>query len=178
MGSTVGTIYLLKRAELAVRGCMEGAFVEVDLTPSQYFILFLIKTGGASSSAELARAMGMLPQSMTELIAPLEKSGAIVRRPDAANNRILRIELTAAGDRLFMKATQVAIRMEHELLKGFEERELARLNQMFEALIATAEAHSHHPKVRSVAKLPAADKKPRTRKPPSARRSPAAARAR
>ena len=155
MGSSVGTIYLLKRAELAVRGCMEGAFAEVDLTPSQYFILFLIKTGGASSSAELARAMGMLPQSMTELIAPLEKDGAIVRRPDPANNRILRIELTAAGERLFMKATQVAIRMERELLEGFDEREITRTNQMFEALIATAEAHTHHPTVRQRAKLPA-----------------------
>lgn len=177
MASAVGTIYLLKRAELAVRGCMEGAFAEVDLTPSQYFILFLIKTGGASSSAELARAMGMLPQSMTELIAPLEKDGAITRRPDPANNRILRIELTNAGERLFMKTTQVAIRMEHELLEGFEERELTRMNQTFEALIATAEAHSHHPTLRQRAKT-AADKRPKARKPAAARKSPAAARPR
>jgi DNA-binding MarR family transcriptional regulator len=178
MGSSAGTIYLLKRAELAIRGCMEGAFEEVELTPSQYFIVFLVKTGGASSSAELARAMGMLPQSMTELIAPLERSGAIARKPDPRNNRILRIELTAAGERLFAKATQVAIRMERELLAGFDERELARMNQMFEALIATAEAHSHHPKVRRGTKAPAAEKKPRLRKPTPARRSIATARAR
>jgi DNA-binding MarR family transcriptional regulator len=177
MGSA-GTIYLLKRAELAIRGCLEGAFGDVDLTPSAYFILFLVKTGGASSSAELARSMGMLPQSMTELIAPLEKSGAIVRRPDPRNHRILRIELTAAGDRLFARATQIAIRMERELLAGFDERELVRLNQTFEALIATAEAHAQHPKVRSAAKATVADRKPRPRKPAPARRSTATARAR
>ena len=172
MGSSVGSIYLLKRAELAIRGCMEGAFAEVELTPSQYFVLFLVKTGGASSSAELARAMGMLPQSMTELIAPLEKNGAIARRPDPDNNRILRIDLTAAGDRLFTKATQVAIRMERELLAGFDEREIARMNQVFESLIATAEAHSHHPKVRSAAKPPAAEKPARmTRKTSPTRRA-------
>ena len=171
MGSSVGTIYLLKRAELAVRGCMEGAFSEVDLTPSQYFILFLIKTGGASSSAELARAMGMLPQSMTELIAPLEKNGEIVRRPDPANNRILRIELTAAGERLFVKATQVAIRMERELLASFEDRELTRMNQVFEALIATAEAHTHHPTGRQRAKTPARGTPPSASKRPAARRA-------
>jgi DNA-binding MarR family transcriptional regulator len=78
----VSTVYLLKRAELAVRGCVEVALSAVDLTPSQYFILVLVKSGDASSSAELARAMGVLPQSMTELIAPLEKQGAIVRQPD------------------------------------------------------------------------------------------------
>lgn len=166
---SVGTIYLLKRAELAVRGCMEGAFAEVDLTPSQYFIMFLIKTGEASSSAELARAMGMLPQSMTELIAPLEKNGAITRRPDPANNRILRSELTAAGERLFVKATQVAIRMEHELLESFEERELSRMNQMFQELIATAEAHSHHPTLRQRAKVAARAPAPAGKRPPARR---------
>jgi DNA-binding MarR family transcriptional regulator len=171
MGSSVGTIYLLKRAELAVRGCMDGAFAEVALTPSQYFILFLVKTGGASSSAELARAMGMLPQSMTELIAPLEKDGAIVRRPDPANNRILRIELTAAGERLFTKATHVAIRMERELLESFDERELTRMNQMFEALIATAEAHMHHPTGRQRAKTPAHRTAASAGKRPAARRA-------
>ena len=45
----VGSVYLLKRAELAVRGCVDIAFGDVDLTPSQYFILFLAKCGEASS---------------------------------------------------------------------------------------------------------------------------------
>jgi hypothetical protein len=49
-------VYLLKRAELAVRGCVEKALSEVALTPSQYFVLFLVETGEATSSAELARA--------------------------------------------------------------------------------------------------------------------------
>ena len=79
------TVYLLKRAELAVRGCVEMALSEASLTPSQYFILFLVSTGEATSSAELSRAMGVLPQSMTELIGPLEARGAIARRPDPSN---------------------------------------------------------------------------------------------
>jgi DNA-binding MarR family transcriptional regulator len=146
------TVYLLKRAELAVRGCVELALAEADLTPSQYFILLLVKCGEATSSAELARSMGVLPQSMTELITPLEQKGAIVRRPDAANNRILRIELTAEGERIFAKGTEIAIRIERELLEGFDERELARLNRTFTELIAKAEAHDYHPKLRRISK--------------------------
>jgi DNA-binding MarR family transcriptional regulator len=150
--SPVGTVYLLKRAELAVRGCMELALAEADLTPSQYFILFLVKCGEATSSAELARAMGVLPQSMTELIAPLEQRGAILRRPDPTNNRILRIEVTAEGEKIFAKGTEIAIRIESELLEGFDERELARLNRAFTDLIAQAEAHSYHPNLRRLSK--------------------------
>ena len=151
----VSTIYLLKRAELAVRGCVEVALSPTDLTPSQYFILFLVKCGEATSSAELARSMGVLPQSMTEIIAPLEKKGAIVRKPDPANNRILRIELTTAGERLFAKGTEVAIRIEQELLEGFDARELAAVNRFFGELTANAESHSFHPKLRRLTKVAA-----------------------
>jgi DNA-binding MarR family transcriptional regulator len=168
------TVYLLKRAELAVRGCVEMAFSEVALTPSQYFILFLVKTGEATSSAELARATGVLPQSMTELIAPLEKRGAIVRRPDQDNNRILRIEVTPAGTRLFERATELAIRLERELVENFAPREVEDLNRLFAALIAKAEAHSYHPKLRRLRKTAAKAKPARTTAKPRRRRRAAA----
>jgi DNA-binding MarR family transcriptional regulator len=145
-------VYLLKRAELAVRGCVEKAFAGLALTPSQYFVLFLVRTGEATSSAELARATGVLPQTMTELIAQLEKRGAIVRQPDAANGRILRADLTPAGARLFDKATEVAIRLERELFADFEPSDVERLSRLFAALIAKAETHSYHPKLRRLGK--------------------------
>jgi DNA-binding MarR family transcriptional regulator len=152
---------LLKRAELAVRGCVEMAFREVPLTPSQYFILFLVKTGEATSSAELARAMGVLPQSMTELIGPLEKRGAILRRSDTRNQRILRIALTPSGEKLFERATDLAVRLERELLQGFETRQLEQLNKSFAALIASAEQHSFHPTLRRRAEAAARPKRTR-----------------
>jgi DNA-binding MarR family transcriptional regulator len=171
----ISTVYSLKRAELAVRGCAEVALGAVDLTPSQYFILFLVKCGEATSSAELARSMGVLPQSMTELIAPLEKKGAIVRRPDPGNNRILRIAVTSAGEKLFAKGTAAAIQIEKELLEDFDPRELATVNRFLGALTAKAEAHSFHPKLRRLTKVGAKPKTVRagthTRTRRSARRS-------
>ena len=143
-------VYLLKRTELAVRGCVEKALGEVALTPSQYFALLLVVTGEATSSAELARATGVLPQSITELISLLAKRGLIARTPDSANNRILRIEVTAAGHKLFEKATELAIRVERELFEGFETREVETLNRLFARLIESAERHSYHPKLRSL----------------------------
>jgi len=150
-------VYLLKRAELAVRGCVEKALSAVALTPSQYFVLLLVETGEATSSAELARATGVLPQSTTELISLLEKRGLIARSPDNVNSRILRIEVTAAGRELFEKGTEVARRLERELFEEFEPREVEALNGLFGRLIASAERHSYHPKLRS---LPRAAAKP------------------
>jgi len=163
-------VYLLKRAELAVRGCVERSFREVALTPSQYFVLFLVKTCEATSSAELARATGVLPQSMTELISLLEKRALIARRPDSVNNRILRIELTTAGVKLFEKATELAIRLERELFEGFAPREINELNRLFAALIASAERHSYHPKLRRLGKPSAKPPRARAARKSAARR--------
>ena len=41
------------------RGCVEMALRDVGLTPNQYFILLQVKTGEATSAAELSRAMGI-----------------------------------------------------------------------------------------------------------------------
>ena len=144
----VSTVYLLKQTELAVRGCAEVAFATVDLTPSQYFILVHVKLGFATSAAELARAMGVLPQSMTEFVAPLELRGAIARRPDPTNNRILRIRLTAAGERLLAKGTEVALELERELVEDFDAGALMRFNDALARLRDKAEAHTLHPKSR------------------------------
>jgi DNA-binding MarR family transcriptional regulator len=166
------TVYLLKRAELAVRGCVEMALAELEITPSQFFVLLLVKTGEATSSAELARAMGMLPQSMTDILAPLEKRGAIARRPDTDNNRILRAELTAAGERLFATTAAVAERLERELLADFPARDLENLNRSLAKLTSTAETHSFHPKLRRVTKIAArATPDANPKKAPSRRRA-------
>ena len=169
-------VYLLKRTELAVRGCVEKALGEVALTPSQYFVLFLVETGEATSSAELARATGVLPQSMAELISLLAKRGLIERTPDSGNNRILRIGVTATGRKLFEKATELAIRLVRELFEDFAPNEVDELNRLFVRLIASAERHSYHPKLRSLP-APAVKRPPaRVARKPSARRRAAARR--
>src|SRR5262245_19068909 len=167
-------VYLLKRAELAVRGCVEKALGEVALTPSQYFVLFLVETGEATSSAELARAMGVLPQSMAELISLLEKRELIARTPDSVNNRILRSAVTAAGRKLFEKATELALRLVRELFVDFAPGEIDALNGLFTRLIASAERHSYHPKLRSLPSAAAKRQPARVARKPTARRRSAA----
>jgi hypothetical protein len=53
---------------------------------------------------------------------------------------------------LFAKATDIAIRVEQELIKGFGRADVAHLNRLLGALTAAAEAHSYHPKLRRLGK--------------------------
>src|SRR5215468_11011657 len=100
LDSPVGTTYLLKRTELAVRACVEVALMQFDLTPNQFLLLVRLDYEGGQSSAQLARAVGIRPQSMNETVAPLEQKGLIQRQESPEHRRILQITLTPAGKQL------------------------------------------------------------------------------
>ena len=52
---------------------------------------------GPATTADLARAEGMKPQSMGATIAALEEMGMVERRPHPTDGRQLNIQLTAKG---------------------------------------------------------------------------------
>jgi DNA-binding MarR family transcriptional regulator len=143
--NSVGVIYLLKRAELAVRSCAEVALAPFGLTPTQFLVLFRLRESEGISSAELARTIGVRPQSMGELIAPLEREGLIKRREAPEHRRILRITLTAAGVQLFARALRVAKELEEELLSSLTAQEVRHLRGGLTKLLISAQTHEMHP---------------------------------
>jgi DNA-binding MarR family transcriptional regulator len=150
--SSVGTVDLLKRAELAVRGCAEALLLPFGLTPAQFLVLFRLKHSTTPiSSAELARAAGIRPQSVVDLIGPLERRKLIQRREAPEHRRILRITLTAAGEQLFARALPAAAQLERELLANLSTAALSGLRKGLEKLLANAEAHESHPAMRRAA---------------------------
>jgi DNA-binding MarR family transcriptional regulator len=135
---TTGTIYLLKRAELAVRSCIEIVLAPFQLTPTQFHILLRLHRSQGLSSAELARAIGVRPQSIVDIIRPLERAGLIRRREAPEHRRILRISLSAAGKRLLARAVPVAAQLEKDLLGNLSVAEIVRLRQGLTKLLANA----------------------------------------
>lgn len=150
----VGTVYLLKRAELAVRSCAEVTLAPYGLTPAQFLALFRLKESTGVSSADLARATGIRPQSVVDLIGPLERQGLIQRREAPEHRRILRIALTPAGDRLLARALPAAARLEQQLVADLKAAELVSLQSGLTKLLANAEKHAAHPNVRRATGLP------------------------
>jgi len=52
---------------------------------------------GPATTADLARAEGMKPQSMGATLAALEERGMVERKPHPTDGRQVKIELTAKG---------------------------------------------------------------------------------
>jgi DNA-binding MarR family transcriptional regulator len=68
---------------------------EVSLTESA--VMAHLAREGPATTAELARAEGMKPQSMGTTIAALEEMGMVERKPHPSDGRQVNIQLTAKG---------------------------------------------------------------------------------
>jgi DNA-binding MarR family transcriptional regulator len=65
-----------------------------DLTPSQVSVLVRLEKDGAVTVSSLARAEGMRPQSMSEIVAPLQEAGFVSGAPDPNDGRQILMSLT------------------------------------------------------------------------------------
>lgn len=128
------TIYLIKRLETLIRVRLEASLHDLALTPGQYTTLSVVKTGPISS-ADLARRVGITPQSMSEVIAMLERKGLITRTSRDENRRIADVALTAAGETLLRQAEGRVDILEEDLLHALGKDELANLRTMLESML-------------------------------------------
>ncbi|MGB7728795.1 MAG: MarR family transcriptional regulator [Candidatus Acidiferrum sp.] len=68
---------------------------ELSLTESA--VMKRLATDGPATTADLARAESMKPQSMGATVAALEEMGMVERKPHPTDGRQVNIELTAKG---------------------------------------------------------------------------------
>jgi len=61
---------------------------------------------GPMTTAELARAQGMRPQSMRTIVAALETGGLLARKPHPTDGRQVILELTAKGTEVQKKSSE------------------------------------------------------------------------
>lgn len=107
--------YLLRQAAGAYRLKMERALADLGVTPPQFAVLTMLAAYPGHSNADLARVAVLTPQTMSVIVANLERRGALVRRPHAVHGRIQKLELSQIGRRLLADCRSRAIGVESDL---------------------------------------------------------------
>ncbi|MGK5732295.1 MarR family winged helix-turn-helix transcriptional regulator [Streptomyces sp. URMC 124] len=77
---------------------LRAASPQGSLTPSQRTVLGRLAGGGAATTAELARAELVRPQSMRVIVARLEELGLVARSPHPTDGRQVLFSLTEHGE--------------------------------------------------------------------------------
>jgi DNA-binding MarR family transcriptional regulator len=71
-----------------------------ELSWTHKAVMLRLDAEGPATTAELARAEGVKPQSMGATVAALEAMGIVERKPHATDGRQMKIALTAKGARV------------------------------------------------------------------------------
>jgi DNA-binding MarR family transcriptional regulator len=76
---------------------LRAAAASDELSWSETAVMARLAKDGPATTADLARAQGMKPQSMGTIVAGLEQLGMVERKPHPTDGRQVNIELTTKG---------------------------------------------------------------------------------
>lgn len=122
---------LLIRAREAVMQRFRPHLRRYDITEQQWRILRVLAEQKRADMLDLSLKCCIQPPSLSRTIPLLASRGLVCRRPDAADQRRIVVELTPEGRALFRKmareSSQIAATLEDEI-------GVARLNEIYRIL--------------------------------------------
>ena len=121
----------LARVARAISRAFEDALAEAGGSTPVWLILLNLKIGRARNQRELAAAIGIREATLTHHLNSMDGDGLIIRRRDPSNRRIHLVEMTDAGDVLFLRLRTAAMAFDARLRQGLSESEVTT----FEALL-------------------------------------------
>jgi DNA-binding MarR family transcriptional regulator len=92
----ISAIDLIQAVGLLMRR-VRAAAASHELSLTEAAVMARLAKDGPATTADLARAEGMKPQSMGTTVAALEEMGMVERKPHPTDGRQMNIELTAKG---------------------------------------------------------------------------------
>ena len=122
--------YVIGRLDRVLRRRISAAVEPTGLTLPAYTALSVLRTQDGLSNARLARRSLVTPQSMSEVLAPLVAKGYVSRSAEPGHGRVIRMELTEAGNRALEQCDRAVDAVEREMLGDLDPGEVASLRDV------------------------------------------------
>lgn len=107
--------YLLRQASAASRQALEQALADLGVTQPQFLVMTMVNAYPGSSSADVARLAMLTPQTISVIVANLERDGRLARATGPDHGRIQRMALTDRGRALLAQCRERAQAVEARL---------------------------------------------------------------
>lgn len=129
----------LARTAKVVAQAFDAALVEAGGTLPVWVTLLSVKSRELANQRELAGMIGIQGATLTHHLNAMETQGLLNRRRDPENRRVHQVELTEAGEALFLKLRIAAFAFDKRLRKGLSDDRLAEFAAVLAALRANVE---------------------------------------
>jgi MarR family transcriptional regulator for hemolysin len=126
----------LSRTARVVTQAFEQAMAEAGGSASSWQVLLLIRSGQWGTQSQMAEAMGVTGATLTHHLGGLEAKGLVRRWREDDNRRVQHVELTPAGEELFDRLREVAVRHDQRLRSILGEPEAQALAELLDRLQA------------------------------------------
>jgi MarR family transcriptional regulator, organic hydroperoxide resistance regulator len=130
--------FALSIASRSVLAVYRPLLEPMGLTHPQYLVMLALWGDSPLSVKDLSVLLQLEPATLSPLLKRLEAAGYITRTRDADDERLLKIELTAAGTKLRAKALRIPPTIVQRL--GIDIEELQQLHSALTHVIAAARA--------------------------------------
>ena len=128
--------YLLRQASGTYRLRMERALADLEVTPPQFTIMTMVAAYPGLSGADLARLTLLTPQTVSVIVANLERAGSVARRPHPVHGRIQTLEISESGQALLAQCRERVQVLERALAAGLSPQEEAVIRRWLVAVAA------------------------------------------
>jgi MarR family transcriptional regulator for hemolysin len=126
----------LARTSKLVAQAFDAALVEAGGTLPVWLTLLSVKSSELANQRELAGMIGIQGATLTHHLNAMETQGLLTRRRDPDNRRVHLVELTAAGEAMFVKLRAAALIFDKRLRAGLADDRLAEFAEVLAALRA------------------------------------------
>jgi MarR family transcriptional regulator, transcriptional regulator for hemolysin len=124
----------LTRVSRTVSRAFDETLAEAGGSLPAWLVLISLKSRQLASQRELAEAIGIQGATLTHHLDTMESAGLVTRRRDPANRRLHLVELTPAGDALFLRLRDAAMAFDRRLRAGLSEDDVAQLEALLTRL--------------------------------------------
>jgi MarR family transcriptional regulator, transcriptional regulator for hemolysin len=124
----------LTRVSRTVSRVFGNTLAEAGGSLPVWLVLIALKSRPLASQRELAEAVGIQGATLTHHLDAMESGGLVTRRRDPANRRLHLVELTPAGDALFLRLRDAAVAFDRRLRAGLSDGEVSQLETLLTKL--------------------------------------------
>ena len=118
-----------------VRRAFDEALAEAGGSLPEWLVLLNLKIRRPANQRELAEAIGVTEATLTHHLNAMDSGGLITRRRDTTNRRIHIVELTGAGEEIFLRLRTAAMAFDQRLRADISEMEFATLEHLLDRLV-------------------------------------------
>ncbi|APC49924.1 MarR family winged helix-turn-helix transcriptional regulator [Virgibacillus halodenitrificans] len=107
---------------------------------SSILVLQELRQKGAQKQTELASTLGYTPGAMTNIASKLINEAYAIRKYDAGDRRVIRLEITEKGVQLLEEAQQKGTEIRKEMFEVLSEEEVSQFLAIQEKLLRHIES--------------------------------------